>query len=205
MIYPVLGNEVNIEFSLMDLTRLYIPPETPPMVMNNFLGEYVERFRGEYGGIPYGGFLEKRIIYHSSNHFGSEERRDVHLGIDLWVDPYTPIFAAKDGHVHSVAYNAAELDYGWCLIVQYENDEFVLYGHMASDKLQNYAEGDQITAGQILGFTGDYAENGGWYPHLHLQVMKTMLDYKGDFPGVARESDIPFYTTIINDPSYLIK
>nr|HMP30944.1 peptidoglycan DD-metalloendopeptidase family protein [Saprospiraceae bacterium] len=192
LVFPILGKDNKFPFVLMDLSQLYIPPSTPTIVMNHQLSEYVENFRGQQEGIPYGGFFEKRFIYLSSTHFGTDQNRDIHLGIDLWLDPYTPIFASKDGIVHSVAYNAAELDYGWCVIIQYGQNEFVLYGHMASDLLKDYRSGDVITQGMIIGYTGDYAENGGWYPHLHLQVMNTMLDYHGDFIGVCNEGDIPY-------------
>jgi murein DD-endopeptidase MepM/ murein hydrolase activator NlpD len=203
MIYPVLGQENTLPYAHLDLSKLYIPPATPILVMNHLLGEYVERFRDESEGIPYGGFLERRNIY-LSPHFGMEEKRNIHLGIDLWVDPYTKVFAAKDGRIHSAAYNPADLDYGWCVIVEYDQDEFVLYGHLAHDLVDNYFTDTLVKKGDILAYTGDYAENGGWYPHLHLQVMNSMLNFIGDFPGVSTENDIEFYKKIIKDPFYLL-
>ena len=204
MYFPVLGKEQKAGFQLMDLSGLEIPEGSTQMQMNHILGDYVEDFRVKSGGIPYGGFLEKRSLYQSSGHFGSEKRRNIHLGTDLWVPPFTPIYAAKDGVVHSVGYNSAILDYGWCVIIAYEKDEFVLYGHMAGELLKEYHPEMEVKQGEVIGYTGDYGENGGWYPHLHLQVMNSMLHYRGDFPGVSTADDVAYYKSIIKDPMYLL-
>jgi murein DD-endopeptidase MepM/ murein hydrolase activator NlpD len=202
--FPVLGNKEFNKYNLIDINALKLPVNATQEEMNFHLGKYVEKFAEANYGVPYGGFLEERCIYQSSDHFSNEAVRNIHLGIDLWVKAHTPVFAAKDGKIHSVAYNSAQLDYGWCIIIEYSDNEFVLYGHMSSEILDNSKSGDKILSGEIIGYTGDMHENGGWYPHLHLQVMNTMLDYKGDFPGVSSKKDLEYYRPLIKNPVYLL-
>lgn len=202
--YPVLGNYGTNNYCHININALSVPDNASMQEMNGLLEEFVEKFRIDNIGIPYGGFLEERSLYKSSIHFSVDKIRNIHLGIDLWIPADTPVYAALDGEVHSVAYNSALLDYGWCVIIDYGENEFVLYGHMSSQVLEDFNTGDIVKKGQIIGYIGDYHENGGWYPHLHLQVMNTMLNFKGDFPGVASKQDIDYYKTIIKDPAYLL-
>ena len=48
--------------------------------------------------------------------------RTVHLGLDLFAPPGTPVFAPLDGVVHSVADNAHPLDYGPTIVLEHEAD-----------------------------------------------------------------------------------
>ena len=65
-----------------------------------------------------GGYLEQRSLYQRSKIFGNtisknsingdlqiEEPRTLHLGIDIWGNAGTPVFAPLDGVVHSFAFN----------------------------------------------------------------------------------------------------
>ena len=45
--------------------------------------------------------------------------RTVHLGLDVFAPPGTPVLAPLDGVVHSVADNAAPLDYGPTVILEH--------------------------------------------------------------------------------------
>lgn len=69
-----------------------------------------------------GRYNEARMLY-ASPLFGSkkatDERRTIHLGIDLCVEPGTEIRAPLDGVVHALANNRAGLDYGPVVILQH--------------------------------------------------------------------------------------
>lgn len=40
-------------------------------------------------------------------------------------------------------------------------------------RLLALASGGQVERGQVVGSVGDPTQNGGWFPHLHLQAMTT--------------------------------
>ncbi len=72
-------------------------------------------------GVAVGRYDEPRLLY-SSDLFGSgpaiEERRTVHLGVDLFLAPGTPVHAPLDAVVHIRAHNRAPLDYGPLVILR---------------------------------------------------------------------------------------
>src|SRR5262249_4681099 len=82
-----------------------------------------------------GRYDEARSLY-TTPAFGrgheTEEHRTVHLGIDLFVEAGSMIYAPLDGTVHCVANNDARLDYGPMIILKHSTDEardfFSLYG-----------------------------------------------------------------------------
>ena len=57
----------------------------------------------------------------------------------------------------------------------------------------------------MFAWTGDFFENGNWAPHLHFQVLLSLLDFKNDFPGVCFYSQINTWKSICPDPNMLFK
>ena len=41
--------------------------------------------------------------------------------------------------------------------------------------------------GDWIGEIGDYKVNGNWPPHLHFQIMTTLINEVDNFPGVGEE------------------
>ena len=169
------------------------------------LEAYVEAERQQQGGqVGYGGYGENRLLYWNSPHFGAEgERRTIHLGIDLWAPAGTPVFASLEGRVHSFAYNDQVLDYGATIVLEHELGSqrfYTLYGHLALSSLTGLSAGQAIAKGQAFANLGPPAENGGWPPHLHLQLILDMQGYTGDFPGVARRSEAARWLEVCPDP-----
>ena len=158
-----------------------------------------------------GGYNEHRIIYRRSPHFNDAEAepREIHLGIDLWANAGTPVFAPLDGIVHSFQDNAHFGDYGPTIILEHHDlasgPLYTLYGHMTRQSLEGLYEGKSFNAGDKLGEIGPYPENGDWPPHLHFQLMTDMLGLKGDFPGVCSVADRAKFLAICPNPNELLQ
>jgi 4-aminobutyrate aminotransferase-like enzyme/Ser/Thr protein kinase RdoA (MazF antagonist) len=159
-----------------------------------------------------GRYNESRLLY-TSPLFGSsenptDERRTVHLGIDLFAAPGTPVHAPLDGLVHAVAINTAPLDYGPLAILRHLTNDgaefFTLYGHLARESFDVLQPGQRIARGQQFARIGDVHENGGWAPHLHFQIIVDLLDHRSDFPGVAPASQRNVWTSLSPDPNLLL-
>jgi 4-aminobutyrate aminotransferase-like enzyme/Ser/Thr protein kinase RdoA (MazF antagonist) len=159
-----------------------------------------------------GRYNEARPLY-SSPLFGSvdnpvSERRTIHLGIDLFVEPGAALRAPLDGVVHVLAHNAAPQDYGPLVILRHETDGgeefFTLYGHLATKMLANLRVGQHVTRGEEFASVGEIVENGGWPPHVHFQIILDLLDLGADFPGVAYASQRAVWTSISPDPNLLL-
>src|SRR5256886_12255329 len=151
---------------------------------------YTTLFRSRVG---VGRYNEARPLY-SSPRFGSldkpvEERRTIHLGVDLFVEPGTILRAPLDGTVHILANNAAPQDYGPLVILRHETEDgeefFTLYGHLTTQTLDGLAVGRRIARGQGFARVGTAAENGGWAPHGTFQIILDLLDPGPGFPGGA--------------------
>ncbi|GAB3520016.1 peptidoglycan DD-metalloendopeptidase family protein [Emticicia fontis] len=156
-----------------------------------------------------GGYMENRVIYRRSEHFSSanEVQRNIHLGVDLWAEAGTSVYAPLDGKVHSFRHNNHFGDYGPTIILEHIYEDkplYTLYGHLSLESLNVLYEGKPIQAGEKIAEIGNYPVNGDWPPHLHFQVMTDMLGMQGDFPGVCAEADSEKFQKICLNPDFLL-
>src|SRR5216683_2792062 len=165
---------------------------------------------GAVAGI--GRYDEPRLVY-TSPLFGAsgnptDERRTIHLGIDLFVEPGAPLRAPLDGVVHILANNSAPLDYGPLVILRHEIGEgeefFTVFGHLTKDTLSGLRVGQRIARGENFARVGATSENGGWAPHVHFQIILDLLELGADFPGVAYASQRGVWTALSPDPNLLL-
>src|SRR6266849_2723528 len=184
--------------------------------------------------VAIGRYDEARAIYCSALFGASEnptdERRTIHLGIDLQVQAGSAVRAPLDGVVQAMAHNSAALDYGPVVILRHSiNDSkgaspsqlrinkvlalpgsseaqefFTLYGHLALQTLSRLRVGQTIARGEKFAEVGATQENGGWTPHLHFQIISDLLELGTDFPGVCRASERGVWTSLSPDPNLLL-
>jgi len=159
-----------------------------------------------------GGYQEARSLY-SSSLFAAptegEERRTIHLGIDLFAPPGTPVRAPLSGVVHAVADNRTPLDYGPVMMLRHETDDgdpfFTLYAHLTRESIAGLEIGQRIEPGDVFAAIGAPEVNGGWTPHLHLQVIIDALDLGTDFPGVCRPGERTIWGAFSPDPDLVLR
>jgi 4-aminobutyrate aminotransferase-like enzyme/Ser/Thr protein kinase RdoA (MazF antagonist) len=163
--------------------------------------------------VAVGRYGEARLLY-GAPQFGAsknptDERRTIHLGIDLFVEPGTALHAPLAGTVHLIANNAVPLDYGPLVVLRHETDTdeefFTLYGHLTEQNLRKLRVGQEIAQGEVFANVGDVHENGGWAPHVHFQIILDLLDRGRDFPGVAKASERELWKSLSPDPNLLLQ
>lgn len=135
------------------------------------------------------------------------EARTVHLGIDLFVEPGSAVYAPLPGQVHAFNNNATELDYGPVIILKHrinEQEFFTLYGHLSEDSLEGLSVGQSIATGQQIASVGAPPTNGNWTPHLHFQIITDLLDLGVNFPGVCRASEREIWREFSPDPNLIL-
>jgi len=157
-----------------------------------------------------GGYLEKRALYTSDiyNAKNSSEKRNIHLGVDFWLPKNTPIHAIFDGKIVCSVHQKDHKGYGGFIILKHTFNAvefYTLYGHLSAKSTLKYKTGDSIKKGEEIGILGNYIENGKWVPHLHFQIMLSLMHYKNDFPGVVLESEIEFWKNQCPNPNLLFK
>lgn len=211
--YPVLGSSFSkedfcpISLSVANLVDNQELPKMSDFDVTTYDGleKYVKSILTFHQAkVAHGGYGEHRAIYTSSEHFNSAvEERCIHLGIDLWADAGTPVFAPLDGTVHSFRYNDQVLDYGATVITQHEFEGitfYLLFGHLSLKSLEKCYKNEKILRGSPFAWLGDRSENGGWVPHLHLQLITNLMGWEGDFPGVATKAESPKLLEICPSP-----
>lgn len=157
-----------------------------------------------------GGYLEKRALYTSDiyNAKDTNEKRNIHLGVDFWLPTHTPIHAIFNGKVICSVHQKPFKGYGGFVILEHQIDGvnfYTLYGHLSEESVSRHKKGAEIKAGDQIGVLGTYAENGEWVPHLHFQIMLDLLHYTNDFPGVALEKEVENWKLICPNPNLLFQ
>jgi 4-aminobutyrate aminotransferase-like enzyme/Ser/Thr protein kinase RdoA (MazF antagonist) len=172
------------------------------------------RMRAANAKVGIGRYNEARFVYTGdafrADSNDSPEWRSIHIGIDLFLTPGSPVFAPLDGTVQSFANNARRYDYGPTIILQHELPDalgsfFTLYGHLSLDSLEGLHPGMPVQKGAQIAKVGDYPANGDWPPHLHFQIIADMLGKYGDFPGVASPSARDIWQSISPDPNIILR
>ena len=176
---------------------------------NKKLDNLVEKFLKKNIGI--GLYKEKRKVY-KSNHYISSlnplKRRDVHLGIDIFVEENTPIKSPLNGKVIILHNNNFKYDYGPTIILEHKINNyffFTLYGHLSKKCLKKLKVGQIVKKGEWIGEIGDYKINGNWPPHLHFQIMTSLLNEVDNFPGVGEDYLLKIWEQISPDPNIILQ
>jgi len=199
-IHPRLAHYVFRQACGRKVLKDWSPPKAAP-VMDHLdsmpVADLSVTSSGEMPRFGIGGYNEARLIYTEPMFEG----RTIHLGIDVFADPGTPVFAPLDGLVHAVANNQKRLDYGPVMILRHQ-DFFTLYGHLAGTPL---AVGTAVKAGQEIARIGARPLNGDWVPHLHFQIIRDLLDLDCDFPGVAAAGQREVFTALCPDPNLMLE
>lgn len=164
-----------------------------------------------------GGYREHRDMYRRSNLFDknlsdqlhlSDEPRSLHLGVDIWSDAGTKIYAPLGGMIHSFAFNNNFGDYGATIILQHQLETFnfyTLYGHLSLKDIADKRTGQFITRGENFAHFGPWEENGNWPAHLHFQIILDIRNNEGDYPGVCKLSEARHYLSNCPDPNIILK
>ena len=118
----------------------------------------------------YGGFLEDRSNLWK-NHYNKEIGAFIHLGVDFNVPAGTKVALLKKAQVINVFVDEDQHG-GWGGMVLWkviDEPQYIIYGHLKHNI--ELKVGQVYEAGTVFGTIGESNENGGWFPHLHLQLM----------------------------------
>lgn len=146
---------------------------TNPFLDPKLFGEWINLLHKTLGvDYSYGGWMEDREEILDGTYLQTGHK--THLGVDYWVPKSTTVRLPKAGRVVQVRYDP-DMDGGWGGQVIYEIDGlFLVFGHLTAI-LPEEAVGQTMEAGSFVGLVADVDGSGGWYPHLHLQCMKTFV------------------------------
>jgi len=148
-------------------------------------GGSAERFTDSL--LTIGRYDEDRSIYTGELFTG----RSIHMGVDIGAPAGTPVYAFTAGRLYCQGVNPAPGDYGPTLITHHVLegiDLWVLHGHLSSESLELRRPEDPLKSGDLLGWVGGRDINGGWAPHVHIQL-SIQRPETHDMPGVVSRED----------------
>ncbi len=165
-----------------------------------------------------GRYDEDRSCYQGEQfHTDAPEPRSVHTGIDLFIAEDTTVHAMLPGIVESVVDNDLAYDYGPTVVLRHTTGDeahgtpfWVLYGHLSRRTLTQVRPGQVVAAGDVVGFIGDHTVNGGWAPHVHLQIMTDLMadpdtGFDGNFEGAGEPSRMAIWRSLVPDANLLVR
>ena len=160
--------------------------------------------------LAFGGYLETRNLYDKSPNFSDNtlEKRNIHLGMDIWAPAGTPILAPAEGVIHSFADNHDYGNYGPTIILEHSTEElkfYTLYGHLSKGSIKDLKRDILFAKGERLAELGQPRENGYYAPHLHFQIILDLEGLEGDYPGVCSKSTLDHFKKNCPDPNLLLK
>ena len=207
-VYPLFGDLLKGEPHIFDFSSKN--PKTLNYNLDNFQ-EFNEDIFNELknSGMKWGigKYLEERINILKGSINIINEKRIYHLGLDIIVPYNSVVFCPLDGYVHKLGKETQKGNYGGYLILKHKikNQIFYsLYGHLKTPhKVQL---GQKILAGQELAIIGKESDSGGWFCHLHLQIITQKAINKGYSEwGYISEKLLPKVGEYFPDPNFLFK
>jgi 4-aminobutyrate aminotransferase-like enzyme/murein DD-endopeptidase MepM/ murein hydrolase activator NlpD len=155
-----------------------------------------------------GPFGEERTVYAGDmfvSRFIEKTRRTRHLGLDLFMASGTKLYTPLPATVVSVEIEKDPLGYGCLIALRHEPEDcppFVsLWGHLAHEALGRLKTGERLEAGALVGEMGAPTENGGWAPHLHLQLSADTNLSATEILGVGEPRYLDVWAELFPDAS----
>lgn len=104
-----------------------------------------------------------------------------HSGIDLSASPGTPILAARSGIILGTGntdLTCPNASFGKWVFIKHDNGLSTIYAHLS---VISVSEGQQVTTGQVIGYSGSTGYATG--PHLHFGVYASSGSEIASFPS----------------------
>lgn len=182
-------------------------PLLDPAVCQSFIQECHRRHQTDYS---FGGWMESRSVLWQGSYLDEDERH-IHLGVDYNVPEGTGISVHRSSSVIRVDDDHPEA-HGWgnrVIVHDQQADVMVVFAHL--DTPVGIRIGDTLEPGHIFAKVGDPSKNGGWFPHLHVQLIKPdyyhflLKNDLRDLDGYGKVEDINFLKSNFPDPTAYLK
>jgi 4-aminobutyrate aminotransferase-like enzyme/Ser/Thr protein kinase RdoA (MazF antagonist) len=180
--------------------------------------------RQQKGPVPAGGYLEYRAepflkTYEPGMQAQGAVRaggnsgpvcRSLHLGMDVWAKPGTPVHALFDARVVQARMEASNGPAGSATLILAHRIPggmpfYTLYGGLDPECLDRLDKGRTVEKGETLGMVAARTVIENRVLHLHFQVMLDLLGHGCGFPRVVFPEQKAVWQSICPDPNLFFK
>ncbi len=157
----------------------------------------------------YGGWMEDRGTLWKGSYL-DEQSNYMHVGIDINALADTPIAMDMHGEVVRIDDDFPE-EGGWgprVIVRLTDSPFFLIYAHL--NESIGCKVGDMLSPGTIFASIGRPPHNGGWFPHLHVQVLSpeayaTLADNAESIDGYVSKETKEEAVRLFPDPLLFIR
>lgn len=149
---------------------------------------------------------EERPVYSSDafqSVFAPDQRRALHLGLDLFAPAGSNVRAPLEGTVVDLFETDLPLDYGHAVLLRHEADDLIfhsLWGHLSAQTVRDRKIGAHLKSGDVIGQIGAIHENGNWQPHVHIQLITYEPACAADIIGAGEAIYRALWQDLFPDP-----
>jgi len=204
------AREVNLNHAAMEWLQKHGATSENPLLQPEITQEMIDLLHSQHGVTwSYGSYLEDRSTLLRGSYLDTTGGY-IHLGVDVNVNPGTPVAAPYDATVINIFEDGETLQ-GWgprLILKPIEASlPYLILGHLTPLSLK---AGDHVKTGQILAEIAPAPFNGFWFPHLHIQqiarhaVPQHEQDGYQSLDGYGHPRDIETLKTTYPDPTWLV-
>lgn len=182
-----------------------------PLLNPDVCQAFVEACHRRHGtDFTYGGWMEVRNTLWRGSYL-DDDARYVHLGTDFNVPAGTGVTVPCASVVLRIDNDYPDT-FGWgnrVIVHDEQKDIVMVFAHLESPT--GITVGDVVMPGSIFARVGTSEHNGGWFPHLHVQMLqpdvyRTLLkDDLRDLDGYGRVEEIDRLRAHFPDPMLYVE
>ncbi len=212
MLFPELSQKRCAQINLDAEAQLWFAEqrsgEGNPLLDPSVCRLFIDACHRKYAiDFSFGGWMESRkSLWHGS--YLDDDERYIHLGVDYNVPEGTGISIHHTSTVIRIDNDFPET-HGWgnrIIVHDEQRDVMLVFAHL--DVPTGVHVGDILSPGTIFAHVGTTSQNGGWFPHLHVQIIcadfyrHLLRNDLRDLDGYGHEKDLE--TLKINFPNPLM-
>lgn len=159
--------------------------------------------------IGIGRYAEDRGIYDHHSTPRPENPRKIHHAIDIFLPAASMVLCPFPGIVEDLGIDTERHGFGGIVVLRHQTDEglpfWTFYGHLEHKTVTSLQPGQEIGQGTVIGLLGSEAENGGWPPHLHFQLMTHLMGWRAlEIIGISWENQWALWREICPNPNIIL-
>jgi hypothetical protein len=166
--------------NLNELSR-DVKGEPNPLLLPAYCEKWVDNQHKIHGlDFSYGGYMELRDHLWRGSYLPPAP---FHLGVDYNVPALTAVAVPADAEL-VWAETSPDQNGGWGGRVVFRVDFYIgIMGHLSIlPEIKRLPKGSMLKRGHVIGHVAHADENGGWFPHLHVQLTTQTV-----FDGIMRK------------------